>query len=101
MPSPIARAPGRWTPAARKSVQLAGSNDFVNSHLLADKQARHASEAAPEVIVSVEVDEPRPGWAVTLRCGAHLRRYAYLALLSDAKREADDLAAQRGWRRAF
>jgi hypothetical protein len=96
-----ARPPWLATTAARKSVQLAGWNASVNSHLQSDRQGPHRRNTVSEIIVSVEVDEPRLGWAITLRRGAVIRRYAYLALLSDAKREADDLAAQRGWRRAF
>jgi hypothetical protein len=95
------KPPALATRATRKSVQFDGLNASVNSHLQSDRQGPHRRNTVPEIIVSVEADEPRPGWAVTLRRGTRIRRYAYLALLSDAKREADDLAAQRGWRRAF
>jgi hypothetical protein len=48
------------------------------------------------VEVTVEADDPRPCGAVTLRRGLFVLRFAYISLLSAAKREA----ARRGWRRA-
>jgi hypothetical protein len=84
------------TAAARKAVQLAGSNLSVNSHLPFPKQVQHGRNTVPEIIVRLV----RLHGAITLRRGVRVRRIAYLAVLSVAQGEADKIAAQRGWRRA-
>jgi hypothetical protein len=81
--------------AGLKSDRHGGTISFTDSGL----PHSGSIHRMPPVEVTVEADDPHPGWAVTSRRGSHVRRHVFIATRSLAEREADALVAQRNWRR--
>jgi hypothetical protein len=86
------KPPRLVTGAARETVRLGGSNS-------SDSNQRSNVVQLAAVVVDVETDLGEHGFHVRARhCGRLTYHRKSFGILSAARREADALAAARGWR---